>query len=235
MGVPPPVEGKLAWKLDGSEIFVIILCTRYRKMHTPRAARVVGGEGGSVPVFFGLKGCVFWLLCHQYIATSAYILFYTRYIACLAAPYTRTYSFGFGHAQRKRPHACPAPPPSLLHLRCSVQFCDHLACDSHHRPLVPPAEGKGAGRRHPIPGSVGDSRGGMGMPKAFLIAVLVVGLIIWYTSMAIGQRSRWTRKDLRPLPRRARVSGREDSGGRSTSVRGSSGLRRRGLSSQALG
>eukprot|EP00903_Cladosiphon_okamuranus_P013437 g12516.t1 len=69
------------------------------------------------------------------------------------------------------------------------QFCDHLACDSHHRPLAPSFEGKGAGGRHPIPGSEGEGRGGMGMPKALVIAALVVGLIILYTSMALGHWS----------------------------------------------
>lgn len=46
----------------------------------------------------------------------------------------------------------------------------------------------------------------MGMPKAFLIMVVIIGLIIFYVSMALGRRSRSTRSDLRPI-KKQRVGG----------------------------
>ncbi|CAN0001815.1 unnamed protein product [Scytosiphon promiscuus] len=118
------------------------------------------------------------------------------------------------------------------------QFCEHLACDDHHRPYAPPVDGDRAGRRHPLPGgSAGMGSGvGMGRPRVFLIAVVVFGLIVFYASMAVGCRSRSTRNDLRPA-KRDRGRGRGGSGGVggggsgtavASGVRGSSGqLRRR--------
>eukprot|EP00752_Nemacystus_decipiens_P008570 g7654.t1 len=82
------------------------------------------------------------------------------------------------------------------------QFCDHLACDSHHRPLVPPVEGEGERRRHPIPGSVGDSRGGIGMPKALLMAVLVPLSTFAETHFASMGPSTWPDPELAPLEER---------------------------------
>ncbi len=71
----------------------------------------------------------------------------------------------------------------------------------------------------------------MGVTKGFLTAVLIVGLIVFYVIMALGRRSRWTRKDLRPA-KREQFGGRGDGGGVgvafASSIRGSSGqLRRR--------
>ncbi|CAN0039324.1 unnamed protein product [Pylaiella littoralis] len=87
------------------------------------------------------------------------------------------------------------------------QFCDHLACDAHSRPLAPPLEGEGVNRRRPFPrGGRGVGGDGMGMPKAFLIMVVIIGLIIFYVSMALGRRSRSTRSDLRPI-KKQRVGG----------------------------
>lgn len=128
-------------------------------------------------------------------------------------------------------------PPT--HVHPAIQFCDHLACDDHHRPYAPPADGDHAIRRHPLPGGgVDGGGGGMSMPKLFLIAVLVLGLIIFYANMALGSRSRSTRNDLRPA-KRDRGRGRAGNGGGSgggvgsgtavaSGIRGSSGqLRRR--------
>lgn len=109
------------------------------------------------------------------------------------------------------------------------QFCDHLACDSHNRPLAPPLEGEGAFHRHALSGA----GGGMRLTKAYLTAVVIVGLIVFYVSMALGRRSRWTQNDLRPS-KRERVSGRGDGGALggavASGVRGSSGQLRQRVS-----
>ncbi|CAM9307174.1 unnamed protein product [Ectocarpus sp. 8 AP-2014] len=120
------------------------------------------------------------------------------------------------------------------------QFCDHLACDDHHRPLAPPVDGGPANRRHPLP-RAGVDGVGTGKPKVFLIVVVVIGLVVLYASMALRRWSTSTRHDLRPA-RRGRVSrGSDRAESRSatafaTGVRGSSRqeLRQRRVT-QALG
>lgn len=131
--------------------------------------------------------------------------------------------------------------PSRFALPSPQQFCDHLACDDHHRPLAPPVDGGPANRRHPLPRGGGVDGSGTGKPKFFLIVVVVIGLVILYASMALRRWSTSTRNDLRPAKRErvSRGSGRGESRSASafaTGVRGSSRqqLRQRRVT-QALG
>ncbi|CAM9736035.1 unnamed protein product, partial [Laminaria digitata] len=90
----------------------------------------------------------------------------------------------------------------LTHLRDRFvrQFCDHLGCDAHNRPLPPP----------PRPDRGGSS--GMGMAKMVLIVIIILGLVVFYVMMAVGSWSRSTRKDLRP-GRRENAAKRLSGGG----------------------
>lgn len=71
----------------------------------------------------------------------------------------------------------------------------------------------------------------MSSAKLLLIALVVLGLIAFYVSMAVDFRSKSTRNDLRPARRGAKPRRADNGGegsGQSTGVRGSSGqLRRR--------
>lgn len=42
----------------------------------------------------------------------------------------------------------------------------------------------------------------MSGPKAFLIAVVVLALVVFYAIKVVGLRSTWTKTDLRPMLRR---------------------------------
>lgn len=95
---------------------------------------------------------------------------------------------------------------SVFSLSALGQFCGHLGCDAHNRPLPPSSPGtygKGQGIFSAgVGGSGGGSSSGMSGPKTFLIVVVALALVVFYAIKAVGLRSTWTKQDLRPTLRR---------------------------------